>query len=53
MALGLMLKNGCIEGNKDSFFALLEVRVIVLPSQMHECKDTFVERCFPIGILYV
>lgn len=53
MALGLMLKTGCTKGNKDFFFALLEVRVIVLPSQMHECKDTFVERFFSIGILYV
>lgn len=46
MAVGLMLKTGCTKGNKDFFFALLEVRVIVLPSQMHECKDTFVERFF-------
>lgn len=56
MALGLMLIKMDVltnEGNTDFFFALLEVRVIVLPSQMHECKDTFVERFFSIGILYV
>lgn len=31
-------KNGCIEGNKDFFFAIMEVRVIILASQMYERK---------------